>query len=88
MVRVWSGSIMPRRGLRALLAIPVLASAGKWSKTATPVVSLPVPDVVGTVEKRQDYTILFTMFVKLFLLAMRGLSGNVMGLAFPMGVAT
>ena len=48
MLRVWSGSMIPSSGLRALLAIPVLASAGRWSNTATPVVSLPVPEVVGT----------------------------------------
>ena len=40
--------MIPSSGLRALLAIPVLASAGRWSNTATPVVSLPVPEVVGT----------------------------------------
>ena len=56
MLRVWSGSMIPSSGLRALLAIPVLASAGRWSNTATPVVSLPVPEVVGTETNFRRFT--------------------------------
>ena len=48
MVRVCRGSTKPSRGLRARLAIPVLAPSSSKSKMATPVVSLPVPAVVGT----------------------------------------
>ena len=38
---------MPITGRSALCAIPVFASNSSRSKIATPVVSLPVPDVVG-----------------------------------------
>ncbi len=39
---------MPRVGLRALLAMPVFAFLETRSKMAVPVVSEPVPAVVGT----------------------------------------
>jgi len=39
--------------LRARLAIPVLAFIATRSKIATPVVSLPVPAVVGTKAARR-----------------------------------
>src|SRR5690348_14593115 len=48
MVRVFRGSQMPRVGLRARWATPVLARAVDRSKIAEPVVSEPVPAVVGT----------------------------------------
>jgi hypothetical protein len=47
-VRVVSGSTMPSAGRRVRWAIPVLACISSRSKMATPVVSLPVPAVVGT----------------------------------------
>ncbi|KAF7174493.1 hypothetical protein CNMCM6106_008935 [Aspergillus hiratsukae] len=48
MVRVLSGSQMPRVGLRLRCAMPVLAFLDTRSKMAVPVVSEPVPAVVGT----------------------------------------
>ena len=47
MVRVLSGSSRPSVGLRRRLAMPVLACSAVRSKMLTPVVSLPVPAVVG-----------------------------------------
>ena len=47
MVRVFSGSRMPRVGLSRRLAMPVFACSSVKSKMLTPVVSLPVPAVVG-----------------------------------------
>jgi hypothetical protein len=47
-VRVFRGSHMPRVGLRFRCAIPVLARFETRSKIAVPVVSDPVPAVVGT----------------------------------------
>ncbi len=47
-VRVLSGSSRPSVGLRRRLAMPVLACIPVRSKMVTPVVSLPVPAVVGT----------------------------------------
>lgn len=47
MVRVLIGSQIPRVGLRARWAIPVLAFLETRSKMAVPVVSEPVPAVVG-----------------------------------------
>jgi hypothetical protein len=46
-VLVWSGSSRPRVGFSRRLAIPVFACMRIKSKIATPVVSLPVPAVVG-----------------------------------------
>jgi hypothetical protein len=48
MVLVFSGSHMPIVGLRARCAIPVFALFATRSKIAVPVVSDPVPAVVGT----------------------------------------
>ena len=48
MVFVFSGSRRPSVGLSRRLAIPVLACISVRSKMLTPVVSLPVPAVVGT----------------------------------------
>lgn len=48
MVRVLSGSQIPRVGFRFRWAIPVLAFLETRSKIAVPVVSEPVPAVVGT----------------------------------------
>ena len=45
--RVFSGSISPRAGLKRRWAMPVFARKLALSKMATPVVSLPVPAVVG-----------------------------------------
>ena len=39
---------MPRVGRRERSAMPVFAFRGRWSKMDTPVVSEPVPEVVGT----------------------------------------
>lgn len=47
MVAVLSGSIIPKVGLSLRLAMPVLDLVAVSSKIATPVVSLPVPAVVG-----------------------------------------
>lgn len=47
-MRVFKGSHIPRVGFRARCAIPVLARTEVKSKIAEPVVSLPVPAVVGT----------------------------------------
>ena len=47
MVRVFSGSSMPSVGLSRRLAMPVFACSFVRSKMLTPVVSLPVPAVVG-----------------------------------------
>ena len=52
MVRVLSGSQMPRVGLRARCAMPVLAFLLTRSKMAVPVVSDPVPAVVGDRDER------------------------------------
>ena len=46
-LRVFSGSRSPRVGFNRRLAIPVLACMRVKSKMLTPVVSLPVPAVVG-----------------------------------------
>ena len=48
-VLVLSVSTMPRTGFIALLAIPVLKAIEVMSKIAVPVVSEPVPAVVGTI---------------------------------------
>lgn len=48
MVRVLRGSQIPRVGLSARCATPVLAFLDTRSKMAVPVVSEPVPAVVGT----------------------------------------
>ena len=50
-VRVLSGSTIPSAGLRKRCEIPVLTCRSTRSKIATPVVSLPVPAVVGTATK-------------------------------------
>ena len=50
-VRVFSGSSSPSVGFRFRSAIPVLACISIRSKMATPVVSLPVPAVVGTANR-------------------------------------
>ena len=47
-VRVLSGSTSPITGRSARWEMPVLAFISSRSKMATPVVSLPVPAVVGT----------------------------------------
>ena len=47
MVRVFSGSRSPSVGLRRRLAMPVFTCRRMRSKMLTPVVSLPVPAVVG-----------------------------------------
>lgn len=46
-VRVFSGSSNPMVGFSRRLAMPVLACIRLRSKMLTPVVSLPVPAVVG-----------------------------------------
>ena len=46
-VRVLSGSTIPMDGRSDRWAIPVLTCISSKSKIATPVVSLPVPAVVG-----------------------------------------
>src|SRR6187431_31031 len=46
-LRVWSGSRKPSSGLSDRLEIPVFTCSRVRSKMATPVVSLPVPAVVG-----------------------------------------
>ena len=46
-LRVLSESMIPRAGRSIRLAIPVLACISTRSKIAVPVVSLPVPAVVG-----------------------------------------
>lgn len=50
-MRVFRGSHIPNVGLRARWAMPVFAFLATRSKMAVPVVSLPVPDVVGTAIK-------------------------------------
>jgi len=50
-VSVFSVSTIPRTGFIARLAIPVLKLLEVMSKIAVPVVSEPVPAVVGTVEE-------------------------------------
>jgi hypothetical protein len=50
-VSVLSVSTIPRTGFIARLAMPVLKFLEVMSKIAVPVVSEPVPAVVGTVEK-------------------------------------
>lgn len=47
-VRVLSGSTMPRVGFKLRCAIPVFARLETRSNIAVPVVSEPVPAVVGT----------------------------------------
>lgn len=47
-MRVLRGSQMPRVGLRLRWAMPVFARLETRSKIAVPVVSEPVPAVVGT----------------------------------------
>jgi hypothetical protein len=53
MLMACNGSTSPRIGLRERLENPTFALRGSYSKTAVPVVSLPVPLVVGT-EKKID----------------------------------
>lgn len=48
---MFSVSTIPRTGFIARLAIPVLKFLEAMSKIAVPVVSEPVPAVVGTIEK-------------------------------------
>ena len=48
---VFSVSTIPRTGFNARLDIPVLKFLEVISKIAAPVVSEPVPAVVGTIEK-------------------------------------
>ena len=48
MVRVFNGSQIPSVGFRTRWAMPVLAFFETKSKMAVPVVSEPVPAVVGT----------------------------------------
>ncbi len=50
-VSVLTGSTMPSVGLSLRWAMPVLAWRSARSKMITPVVSLPVPAVVGTAMK-------------------------------------
>ena len=50
-VSVFRVSTIPRTGLSSRLAIAVLKFLEVISKTAAPVVSEPVPAVVGTIEK-------------------------------------
>ena len=50
-VSVFSVSTIPRTGFIARLEIPVLKFLEVMSKIAVPVVSEPVPAVVGTIEK-------------------------------------
>jgi len=50
-VSVFRVSTIPRTGFISRLAIPVLKFLEVMSKIAVPVVSEPVPAVVGTVEK-------------------------------------
>ena len=50
-VSVFRVSTIPRTGFSARLAIPVLKFLEVMSKIAVPVVSEPVPAVVGTVKK-------------------------------------
>lgn len=47
-MRVFNGSHIPRVGFRFRCAIPVFARLETRSKIAVPVVSEPVPAVVGT----------------------------------------
>ena len=49
-VRVFSVSTIPRVGFMARFAMPVLKDIEVISRMAVPVVSAPVPAVVGTVE--------------------------------------
>ena len=49
-VSVFSVSTIPRTGFIARLAIPVLKFLEVMSRIAVPVVSEPVPAVVGTIE--------------------------------------
>lgn len=48
--RVFNVSTMPRTGFSARFAIPVLNDIDVMSRIAVPVVSEPVPAVVGTTE--------------------------------------
>ena len=50
-VFVWLGSTMPKTGRSSRLEMPVFVLISKKSKIATPVVSLPVPAVVGIANK-------------------------------------
>jgi len=50
-VSVFRVSTIPKMGFIARLAIPVLKFLEVMSKIAVPVVSEPVPAVVGTIEK-------------------------------------
>ena len=51
MLAVFSGSQIPSKGFKARCAIPVLVLWDVRSKIAVPVVSDPVPAVVGTAIK-------------------------------------
>ena len=50
MCLAWRGSTRPKSGLSARFEMPTLAFISSRSNTAVPVVSLPVPLVVGTEE--------------------------------------
>ena len=54
-VRVFSGSTIPRVGFMLRCAIPVFARLDTRSKMAVPVVSEPVPAVVGTATSGKSF---------------------------------
>lgn len=57
MVRVFNGSQMPRVGFMLRWAMPVFAFFSTRSKMAVPVVSEPVPAVVGTAIKGLSFDV-------------------------------
>ena len=82
---VFAVSTTPNTGLRARLAIPVLKAREVTSKIAAPVVSEPVPAVVGTRNRsghiEEERTGLYSP-------AMRGRKVWEMGSPFPTGALT
>lgn len=80
-------STIPRVGLRARDAIPVLNDLDVISRMAVPVVSDPVPAVVGTVKKCLrcvSHTFIAFILWK-FLPQINGLSCCAIGRPFPIG---
>ena len=83
-VLVLSVSTMPSMGFKARLAIPVLKAIEVMSRMAVPVVSEPVPAVVGT-DMRQSEVLRQTTSDDGNTPAMSGFSFSVTGRPLPTG---
>ena len=78
---MFSGSTIPRVGFIARFDIPVLKFLEAMSRIAVPVVSDPVPAVVGTIRAVSPEDSVWV--IKERLLAINGRSFSVIGKPFP-----